>query len=272
MDYYTNTRPNLISTRVRKRIKILANKKPAIKGGDVNSGISDFLQNIYNTYIKPNTALIVFIISFSLFALYRVKQRQLEREIQGIENEKILEQFVDDEPGDLSHIIDNQINHVKYKDQPTLNPLFPVNSQYTEKVNYPPEHLPINLGQEIVMAKDMYPTQRFPNMIDPNVNYDIPYTHSTRNYYTGMNNPYKNAQDTTIENPLGYSNNFNTSTGAFVGQNVNLNQEALQTYNSYIQDTQKDLTNTLDYGPAYLQETPSNKMVPPYSTNLNIDF
>lgn len=275
MEFYTNSRPNLISTRVRKKVKILANtytnSNKNINGGTINSSFDDFLQSLYKNYIEPNKIILVFIISVTLFAWYRIKQKKLEREKEGRENEAILEQFVDDEPGNLQQIIYDQTRNIKYKEQPTLNPLFPVDNQYTEEVNYPPTAIPMNLdGQGLSMVQNnAYPREPFPTMIDPKDNYDYPYTSDTRNYYSGMNNSYKNAQDTTIQNPLGFSNNFNTSTGAFIGQNVDLNQNAFQNYNQHQQDTHADLTNTLQHGPAYLnQDEPHSQMLPPYSTEI----
>jgi len=57
------------------------------------------------------------------------------------------------------------------------------------------------------------------------------YHSEEKKYYTNTTNDYKNTQDTDIINPLGFSNDFNTTTGAFVGEMTDLNNQNVENFN-----------------------------------------
>jgi len=69
----------------------------------------------------------------------------------------------------------------------------------------------------------------------------ISYEKPPRNYYTGTHNPYEHAQDTDIPNPLGFKNDFNTTTKDFLEQSTDLNQQNLADYLASLEKAEKDM-------------------------------
>ena len=85
----------------------------------------------------------------------------------------------------------------------------------------------------------------------------------------GTNNLYQNAVDTSIMNPLGFSNNFNTTTGSFISGMTSANKDNVVDYQQIMESMRSDLTNSLSVGPDYLNVGSGEPMmIPPYATNM----
>lgn len=271
MDFYSNSRPNLIPTNVRNKVKIMTHRAKKV-GGKINSGFNSFLYSLYSNYIKPNKELLVIILLVCAFVLYRCQQKKKENESEE-EMNSLLEDFINEEitnqtsvPGnyegtvnDLSRNIANQSRYMRHGigDQPTMNPSVPVGDQYVEEVNYRPDSVPINIdgsGPRIInrptsherLVRDNSLSMQYENLIKPTWDHDMGSKYQSRNYYTGLENTYNNAQDTNIINPLGFSNDFNSTTNSFVGGNVQLNQQNMIDYAQIMKDTNQDLVGSLD--------------------------
>lgn len=171
----------------------------------------------------------------------------------------------------ISGMIENQTCHLRQNIQPTFNPLYSVRSQQVG-VDYPPGPIPMNIDGNIVPTQNMYPpSTTFGNLIDPEANYENQNYMEDLLYYTGTNNTYKNAIDTTILNPLGYPNNFNTTTGDFVTQMTDLNKETVADYNDHLK---RKINNTIinaEYGPKYTDCTINANVLPPYAPDVIVD-
>ena len=262
MDFYSNSQPNLVSARIRNKVKLLTT--PPKKSIQINSSLDKAICTIYTSYIKPNRLILIFLLTIGIFGWYRYKQKMNE---SAIANE--IDQFIDEDM--VQNNIEKQTIHLdntpETTNQPSMNPLFPVSTQYNEKVNYPPGPLPINIDNNITYKQNLYNSQPFPNLINPNINYNAQNNYKTLSYYNGLHNPYKLPQDTSIINPLGYGNDFNSSTGNFIGQNVQANQKNIMDYGEIISQTNNTLNNL---GPMNIDiNSPELNIDPPYTSNIN---
>ena len=139
--------------------------------------------------------------------------------------------------------------HLMYDTQPSFDRLQSVKGQ-EEKVYYPPDPLPINIDGKLVYTRNLYKDpNRFPILNTSKYNYNNVYTDPSLSYYTGTSNVYKNAQDTNIINPLGFSNKFNTTTGNFVNQMTDKNKQNILNYQTVIDNKNINLTNSLTQQP-----------------------
>lgn len=146
MDFFSNSRPNLISNRTIKALE----KLYSIKGGDTvnEKGVSDTLYNLYKNYIEPNIFLFILLIIFCLFLIYK-------------------------------YISKNQEEF-----QPTFNPSIPIESQ-NSYVNYLPDNAALNVGGELKSYNDLVPPKsvpfEYPPIIHPQQNRNV-YTGTTNTY------------------------------------------------------------------------------------------
>lgn len=254
--FFSKSNPNLIAPMITKSVKhIIKQKSPSkLIGGN----ISDYLFIVYAKYIKNNMLVLIFLTSLSFFLSYRYYYK---------EELKNAEQFRDNEKEIIEDILKNQTAHLKYDTQPTFNPLYSVNQQQPY-VNYLPSPIPINLPNKgIVQAKSLYPyPKQFQNLNNPYYDYNNVYNTPSRSYYHGTYNPYQNAQDTDIVNPLGFSNAFNTTTGNFVGGMVDANTDNILNYQTMIDNQHGNLVDSLKFGPDYLNPGALDlTMEPPYA-------
>lgn len=245
-EYYSKSQPDLVVQSVKITLdKIIDNNE---QGSTISEIIANKMYNFYNDYIKDNMFVLTLIAIFVIFLIYRYystkeeKQKQKKVEVkeddQQITNDRMLEHYQD-----LTlQEIQSQTDHLMTNNQPHFNPLYGVNQQQVP-VNYPPDNLPINTGNGMIYTKSLssqYPSN-YPSFNTPNYNYNNVYKNDTRSYYNGTYNTYKGAQDTNIQNPLGFSTNFNTNTGNFVGPMTNMNQQIIDTYNNNGRNKENDM-------------------------------
>ena len=248
MQFFSKQTPNLINDTIKKQVhKII--KKKTISKYTISEKISHLMSYMYEHCIQKNLGLVIIITIITLFLIYRYynKSPRSERYTS----------IVDD-------ITSTITKHLKYDTQPSFDSLKSVSEQ-KEKVNYPPEPLPINLDGTVTLQKDLYPTQEFPILNTPNYNYNNVYEYPSRNYYTGVYNPYQNAQDTNIVNPLGYPNDFNSKTGEFVGQMTDYNKQNMINYQNIIDQQDQNLKTGLLHEGQYIRyDDPCLNIKPPY--------
>ena len=68
MDYYSRTKPNLISSKIRGNIDKLVTRDP-IETNDINDNITKYMMKFYADYIRPN-AMLLFIVMVIVGVLY----------------------------------------------------------------------------------------------------------------------------------------------------------------------------------------------------------
>ena len=255
MDFYSNSKPDLIGPKVKKSVYKIIKKNTG--GAIISDKISDVLMIFYKNYISPNMFTVVIFVVVIIFLLYRYYNK-------GTNNDE--EKFTQAESNIIDEIFNDQTSHLKYDSQPTLDILQSVN-EHSEPINYPPDPLPINIPDKgIIHTKNLYNyPQPYANLNNPNYNYNNVYEHPSRSYYTGTYNTYADAQDTNIVNPYDWSNNFNTTTGDFVGQMTDANTRNIVDYQTILDNTQSDLLNSVKYGPQYLTNDIEDDMEPPYA-------
>jgi len=256
MEFYSKSKPNLIGKKFKSTVNRIMNKQNT-QSGVISDRISNKLSELYNIYIKPNKFVTFLTIAVLVFLCYRYYKKKYGTH----------EQFSQVEYEALKDVY-RQTDHLIHENQPTLNPLQSVESQYNEKVNYPPEPLPINIPKKgIVMTTNLYKDNQVKNdIIMDNYNYNNVYSQPSRSYYTGTYNTYHDAKDTPIINPLGYPTNFNTSTGDFVGQMTGANAQNVADYQNILDKYQNDIVDELKIGPKYLNR--EYEMDPPYAQNI----
>jgi hypothetical protein len=252
MDFYSNKHPNLIGPVMKSTISTIV-KKPTVNN-TVSDKIATFVGGMYQDYIVDNKLVIIFLILLTVFLVYRYYNKP-----QSTDKDK-KEPFSNKEKNLLRDIEEYQLNQLQHESPPSMNPL---DSTADDKdlIYYPPDPLPVNIpGSGIVYTRDIYPRQQTtPPFNHVNYDHNNVYENSSRSYYAGSYDTYKNAKDTDIINPFGWSNNFNTNTGAFVSPMTNKNNQVLMNYQAQWDNTNNNLVNGLTNGPTMYG------LDPPYS-------
>ena len=259
MDFYSGKKPNLIGPIMKSTvIKIV--KKPNVNN-TVSDKVTTYVSNIYDQYIAENKMIVLILILLTIFLVYRYYDTKNKKENQ----EK--ETFSNQDYNLIKDIKDYQTRHLRYDTQPVMNPTKSESVQ-RENVNYPPDPLPVNIPNTgFVYTRNLYEN---PPAYEPinftNYNHDNVYENPSRSYYNGTYNTYQDAQDTNIVNPYGWSNNFNTNTGNFVGGMTEANRQNLYNYQAVTDNENKNLVDALKYGPKYVNPSSlENDMEPPYA-------
>lgn len=276
MQFYSNSKPNLVGQKIKKSVyKIMKKKSDNIT---ISDKISNMMSSFYNNYIKENKPITFFLLFTIIFLMYRYYNKKRDDEIKKImNNENFRYDGVEDKI--MNGILKDQTSHLKYDTQPTVDRLQSVNTQ-AEKVYYTPDPIRIDLPStekqgpknedrvNTVYARNIYADPRpFQNLNIPDYNYNNVYLNPQRSYYTGTFNPYENAQDTNIVNPFGFSTKFNTTTGNFIGGMTQANKQNVIDYQSILDNMNANLINSLKLGPKYLDiNSPELEMEPPYAT------
>lgn len=253
MNFDTPQNPVFAGSKVQEMVNNLMNTKAT--NMTISDKISALFVAFYYSYIYEHRYFVIFLIVAILFLIYRYYEKQNS------------EKFSSSDINKLSNLIQDQVDNLKYDEQPTLNPTKPVILQ-EEPVDYPPQKLPINIpGQGIQLRSELYPYPKsdVPLNYPKDYDYNNVYTDKSRSYYTGTYNPYENTLDTTIENPYGFSNAFNTTTNNYVGGMTAMNNDALRNYQTFIDNVDGNLINSLKWGPTHLDlSSPDMRMQPPY--------
>lgn len=243
-EYYSKTQPNLVVQSVKVTLdKIIDNNE---QGSTISEIIANKMYNFYNDYLKDNMFVLAIIMIFVIFLIYRyyaTKEEKNKKQEKEVEQQEQTDDRMQEHYQDLTlQEIQSQTDHLMNNTQPHFNPLYSVGSQQTP-VNYPPDNLPINTGNNLIFTKSLnnqYPPS-YPPFNTPEYNYNNVYKNDTRSYYNGTYNTYSGAQDTNIQNPLGFSTNFNTNTGNFVGPMTNMNQQIIDQYNNNGRNKESDM-------------------------------
>lgn len=267
MEFYSDKKPNLIGFKIHKTVDKIVNTKPT--NATISDKITEMVRNFYDEYINEHKLLTFLVLACLLFLLYRYYNRNTKED----DVKDLKEEFSDEEYNILKNITGQQTQHLRYDEQPTMNPLYPVHQQ-AEKVYYPPDPLPINIpGEGFVYSRNIYkdPDHYTPINAPNGYDYDNVYKNKSRSYYNGTYNTYKNAQNTNIINPLGYPVDFNTSTGDFVTGMTNRNEKVVTDYQAVLDNMNGNLTDSLKSGPYYLDTNFAEySMEPPYATDIDL--
>jgi hypothetical protein len=258
MDFYTGKRPNLIGP-IMKSTMCRISQKPIINN-TVSDKITEYISGIYNEYIIEHKFIVISIIIFILFLIYRYYETKNKKQ----------ESFANQDYNLLKDIKEYQTRHLKYDTQPVMNPTQSVESQ-KEEVYYPPDPLPVNIPDTgFVYSRNLYPDPpAYPSINNSNYNHNNVYENSSRSYYNGTYNTYQNAKDTDIINPYGWSNNFNTNTGSFVGNMTEENRQVMSDYQAIMDNNNSNLTDALKYGNKYIEaNTQGYNLEPPYAPDF----
>lgn len=257
MEFYSNTKPQLTNFKLQKDIyKVDSNPRNYCI---VNDNITNLIVNMYKNYIEPNFLLIL-MISIICFILYQRYTETKKNKSEQFNEKTDVDDILDKLNEENNRIINPGIGNI-----PTLNPLNSIESQQAKNF---PINVPINItGDNLSYPNVQTPQQSVGNMYDFNYNYNNVHENPSRNYYSGNVNTYQNAQDTTIQNPYGYLQNYNTSTNDFGKYATENNNDAIINYNEILNTTNNNLINNLQNGSLNFNDNiPENTMEPPYAT------
>ena len=254
MDYYSRTRPNLISSKIRGDIDKLVTRDP-IETNNINDNITKYIMKFYSDYIKPNAMLLFIITVISGVLYYRYREKK----------NKEREELIDD----LEYLI--RSHEEKEKEgrgrKEEFNPLYPIKQQNTT-IQYLPNGVPVNNGGETINFYNQQYNSANTNTGMPNFNYNYNnvYQRPSRSYYSGTQNPYQRT-DGYMENGQnipGYPTTFNADMDRYIKYMTGKNNEAVD-YQKMMELMDKELQN-LKVGPEYLDtDTPDLSMEPPYA-------
>lgn len=252
-----NFETNLVASEIRDKV-IKIDNQIEISGYTISERIANLLNMIYSDYIQRNKLLAFLIVAIFVFLVYRYCKK-LDNE--GYTNSKKL---IDE--------IKNQTKCLKHNTQPSFNPLFSVSKQ-AKPVNYIPEPIYINTGNadgKMVDGRKLYPYAKpYEPLNEPDDDYNDVHKYKRRDYYTGTDNSYLQAQDTLIPHPYDWPENINTSTGNFVGFMTNANNNSLVNYQNIVNNNEQNSLMNVRDGPQYLNiGNPELDMDPPYATEI----
>lgn len=266
MDFYSGKQPNLIGPIMKSTVcKIM--QKPAVNN-TVSDKITTYLSELYKDYIADNKIIILIIVIFVAFLVYRYYNAKTKtKKISNVDSKEFFSSEAQKRKNLLEELQDYQISHLKYDNPPAMNPLDSPDDD-KDDIYYPPDPLPINIpGTGFVYTRNIY-DQPKPYTSFNHVDYDYNnvYTNPSRSYYSGTYDTYQNARDTNIINPYDWSNNFNTNTGNFVSPMANMNNQVTADYQSILDNTNANLVNALKLGPKFIDlNKPDYEMEPPYA-------
>lgn len=268
MDFYSGKQPNLIGPIMKSTVcKIM--KKPAINN-TVSDKITTYLSEFYKDYIVDNKIIIMVIIIFISFLIYRYYETKTKNSKVSNKQKESFSTEVIGGNNLLKELQEYQLSHLKYDNPPAMNPLDSPDDEKDE-IHYPPDPLPINIpGTGFVYSRDIYDKPKsFTPFNNTNYDYNNVYTNPSRAYHAGTYDTYKNAQDTNIINPYEWSNNFNTNSGNFVSPMTNMNHQVTLDYQTILDNTNENLINSLKLGPKFINSnSPEYGMDPPYAMDI----
>lgn len=208
MEFYSGIKPNLINNDILESIEKITINRDSQFGGE----------SFYESTIKPNMFAFILVGLFILFLVYKYYDKQNTPHNYDFDlEEDEIEEFDEDiegafgsmdGSGDTGIVI--QPESVQFLRQ-TFNPSQTVHTQ-TSNINYLPDNVPVQINGVATSYDNLNPHYI------PDINMPPIYPpRQDRDRYTGWYNTYATAQDTSINNPLGFPNDFNTSTANAVG-------------------------------------------------------
>lgn len=297
MEFYSNSRPDLIGGQMKKTVYKVMKKKS--NNVTVSDKVSGMLSVFYQDYIGKNKFAILILLLCVAFLAYRYYNKEDKDESsEDLDKEPFNPILLNDFSGTnvdsqytfdtkdigysgyidkslFNEVTKEQTQHLAnannmHDSQPSFNPTQSVASQY-EPVNYPPEPIPMNIpGKGIVPVKNYFGDRPkpFPPTTKFDYDYDNVHDYPNLSYYSGTHNTYGGDQtknQSSFVNPLGFSTQFNQTTGEFVNQMTDANQRNLYDYQTIIDSMNKGFTNSLTIGPNGLDDSAEPEMDPPYA-------
>lgn len=251
MDSFTGRKPNLIGQNMQKTVAEMINK-PKINN-TVSDKVMGSLSYVYDNYVKNYWIVIIIIICVTVYLIYRYNNKGQKTEVFVSRNNDIDKDLIDEYKKHQEDMLLNENIHA--------NPLYNESDQYLPPTNYPPEKLPIRINDEIVYTTGLeHAKKETPLNYPKNYDYDGVYKNKL-SYYTGTFNTYDGAQDTDIENPYGWSNKFNTTSGKFVKSMTDVNRQVNNDYQTISDNINGKLVNNLQSG---ISQYDSFHIEPPY--------
>lgn len=259
MDFYTGKQPNLVGPIMKSTVNKIVKIQPS--NNTISDKITAMVNDFYTNYIVDNKFIIFILLIVIIYLIYRYYSLKDNKPIK-------TEKFSGDEDKNLmKEIMDYQTRHLRYDNPPAMNPTQPLEDQ-EDDIFYPPDPLPIRLPETgIVYTRNIYENPPpYPQFNHTNYDHDNVYKNTSRSYYDGTYNTYKNAKDTNIINPYDWSNNFNTNTGRFVTGMTDTNSQVMKEYQTEIDNKNGNLINALNYGTQFIDKNaPKYDIDPPYA-------
>jgi hypothetical protein len=253
MDFFSGKNPDLIGPTMKTTLNDMINK-PKIINSTISERVTNNLTNFYNDYIYEYKFVIILIILIIICLVYRYyykndDEKQKTTRKEGFRTQKKQDSNMLEEIKNYEYDLMNNENLPIAGDNPYdghlyMNPLESINKQSNKtQVVYPPDKMPVNLPEGKLFTRNLYDNPVADEPLNfPDYDYDNVYKND-RGYYSGCYDTYKDAKDTTIENPLGWSNNFNTTMGNFVGPMTNSNLQSVKTFQTIVDNTEANLIN-----------------------------
>jgi hypothetical protein len=236
MDFYSGMQPNLIGPIMKKTVYTITEKKIVINN-TISEQITSGFATFYYDYIYENKYLILFIIFIIILLFYRYNSVKTNKNYY-LPTKK--ERFRPEDKNLLRQITDYQTAHLKYDNPPSMNPLNSP-SDDIDSIFYPPDKLPINIpDQGIIYTRDLYDKPQQQDLYHPYYDYS---NKSSRAYYTGTENTYKDSQPSNMVNPYSWSNDFNINSGKFVGASTYANKMNVNEFKNIVENQQNNLMN-----------------------------
>lgn len=252
MDFFSGKTPDLVGPTMKTILADMMNK-PKISNSTISEKITHILSNFYSEYIYEYIFIILIIILIVVCLCYRYYDKK-NKEKNKDTNKEFFSPHNLKKKNKINSDLIEEIKNFDFDDiddravSPPggyiyMNPTDSIANQNNElNVMYPPDTLPVNIGNEKIFTRNLYENPIADEPLNaPDYDYDNVYKNRSRSYYSGAYDTYKNAKDTTIENPYGWSNNFNTTTGNFVKQMTDQNLQSVIDYHTIADNTELNL-------------------------------
>ena len=263
MDFYSGKQPNLIGPIMKSTVCEVMKKQTVTN--TISDRVSNIMGDFYKSYIFDNKIIIFIIVIGIACLIYRYHNKSSTKTNSANTN---VEKFSNEESTLLKDIENYQTKHLIHDNPPHMNPTVPyIQQEDNFIVHHPPDPLPINIPNSgFIYTRNLYPDPPpFTQMNDTDYDHDNVYSYPSNSYYNGTHNTYQNAQDTDIINPYGWSNNFNTNTGNFVGNMTTANQQNVADYQTIVDNMKGNLIDSLKVGPYSNPSIYDNQIDPPYA-------
>jgi len=196
---------------------------------------------------------------------------QIEKNVNfKLDNHDNIDLNVERKMENVRNKIKNQTSHLLINNQPTFNPLYPINTKEpNSNINYLPDYIPIYSNGRVIYEpnKEKLNIINGKNLncgkkscdVDVDKSYGVGvnkysglndglnnlYKNPSLSYYTGLTNSYSNVKDMDDVNQLGYSNAFNSSTGSFVNSMIHMNKRNVNNYGDEVNFKKNNMINNV---------------------------
>ncbi len=249
MDFFSGKNPDLIGPTMKSTLNDIMTR-PKVNNSTISEKIVLGLSEFYNDYINDNMFSIICILILIGCLVYRYYNKN------GFHREN-KEPFTLNKPSKKETSLIEEINNYNFIDDEDfiagdnpydghlyMNPLESINNQTNKtQVIYPPAKMPVNMPNGKVVTRNLYstPVQDEPLNV-PDYDYNNVYKEN-RTYYSGAYDTYQKSKNNNIENPYGWNNDFNLTTGKFVGQMTDSNLQNLVAYQTIADAKESNMVN-----------------------------